>query len=264
MSQDFLSNTMANTTSNLQITYLLNSVDPYQIPRFTEAKVFEVKVKQSSQFAKIHQYDNYNQTLLDEILCSVQLSQFRIRKGDIVIETDIRNTKTHQDILRNGMVIFNGRKFQYLDRTLNRAGNLPCNFHSFAEFKLGYWDKIFNDNIVWLYPDQKYEAKEDMIVTRDYILYSEIHNMKFLLELFSMGFPILAVKSGTFIIFDKNLYDVYQINLHNEKKNEYHRKNFFGNHISVEHKPEKRNWGAHFSALIGLTKNDTISDSRRI
>jgi hypothetical protein len=114
------------------------------------------------------------------------ISLISLRYGDIIIDKSIQGTIGYiggMKVPRNGILIFNGIQLQYLDRTLNGSGTIPSNFPSFTIFKLGYWGKIFNDNIIWIEPINKFTVVGNMIKTEYYNILTTDESIRVLVEL---------------------------------------------------------------------------------
>jgi hypothetical protein len=209
-------------------------MDPRMNPRISAPAIHKIKLSHIGPYKKIEMYDNYSSELLMEIQYYLESNNFILRNGDIIVETDIDHTVFFKDVIRNGITIFNGKKVQYLDRTLNKAGTLPCNFISCSDFKLGYWDKIFNDNIVWLKPTPQYHIEVDSknegfyAVTPDYRVYMVNIQATFFYQLMNSEFSILVVKDEkNNLFFNSNLHNVYHKSLNTDLRNLYIKDLFF-------------------------------------
>jgi hypothetical protein len=232
------------------------NLDPRSTPRIKNAKIFEIRLKQFSIGIKIVKYDSLDRNLLIEMENYILLNGIHIKKGDIIVEKDIKNTKYINGIIRNGMTIFNGKHLQYLDRTLNQTGMIPCNFLSYTDFKLGHWDHIFNDNIIWLKPTTDFKFTETEIITSKYKIYCDAINMHFLQKLMISHLAVLLLKmDDNTLYFDKNLFDIYHFNLH-KLYNVYHKSLFFS-YVYDDGKEIKENymWSSNYIDLICPDKN---------
>jgi hypothetical protein len=236
-------------------------MDPRLNPRVTSPHIHKIKVKNIGYYKKINLYDNFSSDLLIEIQYFLETNGHVLRRGDIIIETDIQNTVFFKDIIRSGMVIFDGKNIQYLDRTLNKSGTLPCNFTSCTDFKIGYWDQIFNDNIVWLKPNPKFNTNIDaksensVFTTEDYQICVPIDQFSFFTQLMNLEFSILVIKdSKNNLSFNIKLFNIYHINLNNDIKNVYNKEIFSKTlwSISKNEKPSKNIWKCTYKELYNI------------
>ena len=195
-------------------------MDPRYLPRINGPKIHKIKLE--VKYDKNKAYDSYNPELCNNIQSHLELYSESLRNGDIAIETDIENTLVFKDVIRLGMFIFNGKTFQYLDRSLNKSGSIPCNFVSCNMFKLGYWDSIFKDNLVWIKPNQSFNISNNFFITNSYTIYVDNEQIDFFRQLMNSSFSILVFKDDkNNLAFNRYLFDIYHTNMINDPTNEY-------------------------------------------
>jgi hypothetical protein len=114
------------------------------------SKIIDLKKEHCYKFPQLTEIrqEDFNEitseSLINLIIQNVDLSQFPLRRGDILRLDWIPKYRN------NGKLIWTGEKLITLDTSLDNYGNLPREF-SFPEFSLNHFHKtIDHNNIIWL------------------------------------------------------------------------------------------------------------------